>query len=218
MLLAPDLSIPCLTFYMEWRDVWRRTKCLPRCSPQEWIWDIKERLLWHLLAFGTNLLCWLKKYMDVCFTAGYRIDTEYRIQDTGSNRKVGGWLVKSITNQLWTSVETTSKWSSFSDNCKKSGHWSQILMYFQSGTEQFWHAGCLESCVHKSVYASLKNILKWPNSRTDQVFSNMSQRKQYPVASGAKWLNVEQQLLELMDMWPAGSHVTEKAAEVHRKF
>lgn len=28
----------------------------------------------------------------------------------------------------------------------------------------------------------------------------------------------EQQLLELMEMWPAGSHVTKKAVEVYGKF
>lgn len=111
-------------------------RCLEQNQmPAEWIWDVKERPLWHRLAFGRNLWCWLKKCMDVHFSAGHRTDTGYRIWDTGPDVKVGGWLVEGKTNQFWTLAETTSKWSSFFDNCKKAGHWSQVLIYFQNGTE-----------------------------------------------------------------------------------
>lgn len=169
------LSIPFLTFHMEWRDVWRRIKYLQKCSPQEWIWDVKERPLWHHLDFSRNPWCWLEKVIDVHFSAGHRTDTGYRIQDTGLDVKVGRWLVEGKTNQLWTSAETTSKWSSFFDNSRKAEHWSQVLIYFQNGTKQFWHTDCLESRVHKSVHPSLKNAVKRPSSRKNQVFSNMAE-------------------------------------------
>lgn len=84
------LSVTSLTFYMEWRDVWKTSKCLQRCSPQEWMRCQGEAPLVSPGLWQESLVLTLK--MDVHFSAGYRIDTKYREQD--QDVKVGGWLVQ----------------------------------------------------------------------------------------------------------------------------
>lgn len=75
------LSIPSLTFHMEWRDVWRRIKCLQKCSPQEWIWDVKVRPPLEFPGLWQGSLVLTLKMHGCAFQC--RTQDRYGIQNTG---------------------------------------------------------------------------------------------------------------------------------------